>query len=126
GSVLATGDENGMIESYSLPGMIPAPPMPPPTRALPLSCLALTRDRVVRHVNGVRTNGWLLAAAYKGGEIVIWDLYTRHPRVFCRGSSWSVTSLAFDREGVTLASAGRSEARLWDVMSGRQLLVLGN
>jgi WD40 repeat protein len=57
--------------------------------------------------------------------IVVWELGLRLPRSYFRGSSWNVQSLAFDPQGITLASAGRIDTHLWDLMSGRLLLCLG-
>jgi WD40 repeat protein len=70
------------------------------------------------------TNRWLLATGDQGAQIVIWDLARRLPRSFCLGSTWKVSALAFHPDGLLLASAGRNDARLWDVMSGQPILLL--
>lgn len=123
GTVLAAGDREGSIAVFTFPGTEKVLDLPPRAHAAPVHCLAVARDRVVREAKSSRVSGWLVAASYKGGEVVIWDLHTRMPRAVCRGSNWSVTSLAFHPDGLKLASAGRTdEVRLWDVTSGELLL----
>ena len=68
--------------------------------------------------------GWLLAAGDAGGSVVIWDLSHAAPRSYCRGSNFDVYAAAFSPDSSLLASAGRSEVRLWDVATGRLLLML--
>jgi len=122
GSMIATGDEEGRIRVYSVPGMVEMSGVSQSVSSRPIRCLALTRDRLVRNESVNQTNAWLVAAGYKGGELVIWDLTTRFPRAYCRGSSWSVASLAFHPDGLMLASGGRPEVRIWDTMTGQLLL----
>ncbi|MBI4657773.1 MAG: WD40 repeat domain-containing protein [Verrucomicrobia bacterium] len=123
GTVFAAGDREGNIAVYSMPAMARLLDLPPPVRPVPIHCMALTRDRVVRNGSSGNPADWLLAASYKGGEVVIWDLHKRLPRAVCRGSRWSVTSLAFHPDGQTLASGGRyDDVRFWDVASGELLL----
>jgi hypothetical protein len=55
---------------------------------------------------------------------VIWDLDRRVTRSVCRGSTWIVTALAVSPDGLVLASAGRNQPRLWDVVMGKPLLEL--
>lgn len=123
GAVLAAGDTNGNVAVYSLPGMAKVLDLPPRARAMPVHCLALARDRLVRDAASSKATDWLVAAGYKGGQVVIWNLRTRPARAVCHGSLWSVTSLAFHPDGLTLASAGRNdEIRMWDVTTGAPLL----
>jgi WD40 repeat protein len=42
----------------------------------------------------------------------------------CRGSTFRVHAVVFSPDGMTLASAGRGEAKLWDAATGRLLLDL--
>ena len=123
-SLVALGGEDGTIRVYAVPGLALVAMLPPALRGNPIMCLAFTRDRVVRYGAGTQTNGWLLAAGDKGAGIVVWDLERRLPRSFCRGATWTVAALAFSPDGLTLASAGRNEPRLWDVTSGKALLDL--
>lgn len=67
-------------------------------------------------------SGWLLATADAGGQVVVYDLRTATPRSFCRTSRYDVYVVAFSPDGTTLATAGREQARLWDVATGRLLL----
>jgi WD40 repeat protein len=127
GSVLAVGDTNGTITVYSFPGMEMARFMelPPPSGPTQVHCLAMARDRLFREDGGNSNSktAWLVAASYKGGEVDIWDLQTQKQRAVCRGSKWSVTSLAFHPDGLMLATGGRnSEVLFWDVMTGSLLL----
>jgi WD40 repeat protein len=120
GSVLAAGDGQGNISVYSLPGFLHRLELKPPSGPNTIRCLALARNRVIRP--GQSAKSQVLAAAYKGGELVIWDLHTRLPRAFCRGTMWAAASLAFHSDGMTLASGGRPEVRFWDLMTGQLLL----
>jgi WD40 repeat protein len=121
-TLLAAADQDGSIEVHSLPAMTRLMVLPPPGRPTPIRCLALTPDRLVREAVSSNPGRWLLAAGYKGGEVVIWDLQTQIVRTFCRGLSWNVASLVFDPDGLTIIAGGRSEVRIWDTMSGKELL----
>jgi serine/threonine protein kinase/WD40 repeat protein len=68
--------------------------------------------------------GGLLAAGHSGGTIEVWDLGNGIPRSYLRGCRNAVHSLAFSPDGMTLASAGRVYAKLWDIASGQLLLNL--
>ncbi|HXP61153.1 MAG TPA: protein kinase [Dongiaceae bacterium] len=124
GSLLGAGSADGTTRVYAVPGLAQTAVLPPALRGNPILCLAFARDHVVRYGVQSRTNSWLLAAGDQGAGIVIWDLDRRQPRSICRGSTWIVTALAFHPDGLTLASAGRNEPRLWDVTSGQLLLCL--
>jgi WD40 repeat protein len=67
---------------------------------------------------------WLLATGDTGGTVTVWDLKRQAPLNFCRGSHYDINALAFSPDGTTLASAGRAEAKVWDVATGRLLLNL--
>src|ERR1035441_1131956 len=124
GSLLALGTKDGTTRVVAIPGMGPTATLPPALRGGSIQALAFARDPLVRYGSEIRSNSWLLAVADAGTGIVVWDLGRRLPRSIFRGSPWKVRSLAFDPQGITLASAGRDRAHLWDVASGRLLLCL--
>jgi WD40 repeat protein len=124
GSLLALGMKDGTTRVVAVPGMGPTATLPPALRGGSIQALAFARDPLVRYGSEIRSNAWLLAVADAGTGIVVWDLALGLPRSFFRGSTWKVRSLAFDPQGITLASAGRDRAHLWDIASGRLLLCL--
>jgi serine/threonine protein kinase/WD40 repeat protein len=124
GSLLGCGDGEGIIRVYSMPSSAETAILRPTSRGSPITSLAFTLDRVVRYDADQGPRSWLLAAADQGTEIVIWDLRRQLPRTFCRGAEWTTCAVAFSPDGLTLASSTLGSARLWDVASGRTLLLL--
>ena len=103
------------------------------SRDVRVNCLSFGRDQVrigasASGSGGGRNagEGWLLAAGDTGGLVAVYDLRIGAPRSFCRGSHHDVFAVAFSPDGMTLASAGRERAKLWDVATGRRLLDLGD
>jgi hypothetical protein len=84
-----------------------------------IQCLAFSRDRR-RPEKGAA--GWLLAAGDAGGVVALWYGSSAAPRSVCRGSSYHVHAVAFSPDGMTLASVGRNDVKLWDISSGQLLL----
>ena len=122
GSLVGVGGVGGQIEVFALPKFSLVATLPPAARPTPILGLAFGRDVLTRDAPSDSAPHWVLGAGDQGGMVVVWDLGTHVPRSFCRGSVWNVQSVAFHPDGLTMVSAGRSEALLWDVMTGQLLL----
>ncbi len=125
-SVLGVGTADGAVHIFNLPGLQPTAILRSGARGSRILSLAFARDTLVRYseVASPTRHRWLLATGNQGGEIAIWDVAAQQPRMFCQGSPHRVEALAFQADGVTLASSGRVEARIWDVPTGKLLLTL--
>ncbi len=124
GSLLACGDTHGIIRVYAVPSCAEMALLHPALRGNPITSLSFTLDRLVPYDPGRAAKSWLLAAADSGSGIVIWDLRRQLPRTFCRVANWTICALAFSPDGLTMASSTLDSAQLWDVASGRSLLLL--
>src|SRR5262249_10521460 len=89
-----------------------------------ITCLAFQKDRLRREGPANPTKGWLLAAGDSSATVTLWDCEMRAQRATCRGSDHHVHAVAFSPDGMTLASVGRFDVMLWDVVTGRLLLKL--
>lgn len=68
--------------------------------------------------------GWFLAVGTAGGRISVWDVNNVVLLNSVSGGNYNVHALAFHPNGTLLASAGRTETRLWDVARGTPVLRL--
>ena len=120
-SCLASGDDNGYVRVRALPDLKEVASFRQGHAAL--NCLAFQRDP--SQIDGATDKfPWLLSVGDAGGTINIFQIAEHRLNTVCRGSSYDVYSLAFSPDGMTLASAGRGEVKLWDVGTGRNLLTL--
>jgi serine/threonine protein kinase/WD40 repeat protein len=118
GSLLAAGSKDGQVAVCGLRG----DQQPVTWSAGRLSISALAFGANPRR--SPREAPWVLASGNLGGTIVLWDLADHSLRTSLTGSDHDVYALEFSPDGVLLASAGRSEPRVWNVATGRLLLEL--
>jgi serine/threonine protein kinase/WD40 repeat protein len=120
GSLLAVGHEDGHITVWPLPGGDAIATLEASHNLV--NCLSFGPDPLRRQDAPRPGTGWLLAAGELGGLVTVWDLHTRAPRSFCRGTKYDVFALAFRPDGMTLATAGNGRVYLWDIATGRPLI----
>jgi WD40 repeat protein len=114
-------DDAGHLQRWTLPDAAPLATLR--SENTPIRTVAFGR-LPGRAVPSFAAGSWLLAVGDAGGTVTIWDLEKRIPMNYCRGSQYDVFAVAFSPDGTTLASAGRNQAKLWDVVTGRFLLDL--
>jgi serine/threonine protein kinase/WD40 repeat protein len=123
-ALLAAWDRDGNMTVWSLPDAAPIATLS--AGHSPIQCVSLRRARSRASRPGLAGSGWLVAAGDAGGTVTVWDLGTKLPRTFCRGSHYGVNAVAFHPDGATLASAGRGTVKIWDLAHGRLLLNVGD
>ena len=121
-SLVAAWDEGGKIGLWKLPELAPLATLH--SGDTPIRSVAFGRARGLSNQKTVAEHR-LLAAGDSGGTVTVWDLKNQVPINYCRGSFCDIYAVAFSPDGTTLASAGRGEAKLWDVATGNLLLSLG-
>jgi len=121
GSFVATGDSNGKVSVWPLPSGEPFPL--PSTGRTEVDSLAFGPNLSGKS-SADKAAHWFVAGGDAAGKTTIWDLGRRVPITQCRGSYYNVSALAFSPDGVTLATTGRAESKLWDIATGRMLLDL--
>ena len=121
---LAAGHPDGNVSVWSLPKGEKAVTVKVGEASVEAVAFGETTQRGDGKTERRGLSRWRLAAGQNGGNISIWDLGTRSVLSFCHGSRHNVHALAFSPDGMTLASAGRNEPRLWDVVTGKLLLEL--
>ncbi len=119
GELLAAGEEDGRIRVWTMSNGRMLAELPQGRNTI--HCFSFTRNPR-RDRDG--KPGWLLAAGDSGGAIDVWDLTSKLPIAHCIGSAYNVYALAFSPDGMTLASAGRTNQTtiLWDWAAARILL----
>src|SRR5262249_39096798 len=125
GSVLAAGTESGSVAVWTVPDGIAIGPLVASHN--PINCLQFGPDLRRRPGDCAAASpgaGWLLAAGDAGSDVTVWDLRDCTVLSRCRGSVYQISSLAFSPDGMTLASGGRIEVKLWNLFTGRLLLDL--
>jgi WD40 repeat protein len=120
GRMLAVGDTRGNIVVWTLPDGNPYATLSAGDNRI--QCLGFGREPRVSCRQKPDTLAWQLAVGDGGGIVTLFDLQNRRIRNIERGSSYDIKSLAFRPDGAVLVSAGRGEARLWDVATGRLVL----
>jgi eukaryotic-like serine/threonine-protein kinase len=121
GTLLAAGDEDGLIAVWSVRTGRPVASLQGSRNGI--RSLAFGRNcRRAPNMADRETDAWLLAAGDEGGTITIWDLTRQLPRSYCRGNGYDVSAVVFSPDGVTLACSGHSEVRIWDALTGQPLL----
>ena len=118
-SSFGSGNEDGNVRVRTLPDLHEVASFHQGNAVV--NCLALGRDPT--HKDGASDQfRWWLSAGDSGGMVNIFQIADGGLKTVCRGSSYDVYSVAFSPDGMTLASAGRGEMKLWDVATGRNLL----
>lgn len=81
--------------------------------AQPAQCITFSPD------------GTVLAVATEDGIIQLWNIGTGRIKTVLRGHNGCIENIAFNLDGTKLASSSNADVsiRLWDVVSGRELLV---
>jgi serine/threonine protein kinase/WD40 repeat protein len=120
-SCFASGDEDGKVRVRALPDLKEVASFRQGHAAI--NCLALQRNPNQPN-DPASKDLWLLSAGDAGGAINIFQVAERKLKAICRGSQYDIYSTAFSPDGMTLASSGRGEVKLWDVATGRNLLTL--
>ena len=123
GELLASGDKDGVVTIWSPKGEKPLATLGPVRPEV--GAIAFGHDPRWPAKPPGHLEAWSLAVGHNGGEVVLWDLTTRLPSSFCRGSNYYITALAFSPDGMTLASGGHTWVKIWDRATGRSLLTIG-
>jgi WD40 repeat protein len=120
-SCLASGDDLGQVRVRSLPELNQVVSFHQGHATL--NCLSFQRDATEAR-DTTNKYPWLLSVGDSGGTIKIYEIGRNELDTICHGSQFDVYATAFSPDGMTLASAGRAEVKLWDVVTGRNLLLM--
>lgn len=106
GTILASGEQNGRIYLWDVA-----------TGELFREPLLLHRDRVLSLAFSPHIN--IFASGDRMGNIIVWDMTAHEPIIQFTQADTEIYSLAFSRDGGTIAAAGRNQIiTLWDIHSG--------
>jgi WD40 repeat protein len=120
-SCLATGNDEGRVRIRTLPAWGDVCSFRQDRTGI--RCLAFGPD-ASQSSDVTNRYPWVVAAGNAGGTINVYQVAERRLKVICRGSHYDVYAVAFGPDGMTLASSGRGEVRLWDLGTGRNLLTI--
>lgn len=120
GSVLATADEQGRIQIWSLPDGREVRTLE--GNGVAVLSLAFA-PAVEREAAPPKNPTWRLAAGDAAGNVSVFDS-KRPTATIGRGSYNQVYVVAFSPDGMTLASGGRGQLRVWEAVTGKLLLII--
>ena len=123
-SFVAVGDKRGRVFTWTLPDGKKQPTLAVDHGGITALAVGADVSRHDRPVPVPALRNRLLAVGGGTSRVSVWELESSAVRSYCDGSQYAVYALAFAPDGVTLASGGRYEPRLWDTATGRLLLEL--
>jgi WD40 repeat protein len=121
GNLLALGFADGKVRVFALPAFAGVATFETEDNAI--TGLAFGHD-AVRTSDSGSLSGARLVASDRAGGIFVWELAKRRLLGRLRETSLEVVALAFSPDGTLLASGGRGEVRLWDIVNEHSVLRL--
>ena len=127
GRLIAIGSGMGELDIWAVDSNEWALRMP--AKSIGVTSLEFLPARQIRSSKYADNNNgfvWNLAVGDSGGAVTILDLNRKTPIAFCRGGNHQVLALASNSDGTLIASAGRTDIRIWDTTTGQQELRMTN